>query len=82
MSRQCKEKHLCDVRPLVRYKCMLSVGRVCKCIMHVCKRLAKLSESGCNDWWKDLFCNARKKDLASCVDLFSYVKKGSEALCM
>jgi hypothetical protein len=82
MSRQCKERHLCDVRPLVRCECMLSASRVCKCFVHDCKRLAELSASGCNRRWKALCCNARKKDLASCADLLSYAEKGSEALCM
>jgi hypothetical protein len=61
---------------------MISVGRVYKFIMHDYKRLEELSASGCNGWWKDLFCNARKKDLANCAGLLSYAEKGSEALCM
>jgi hypothetical protein len=82
MSKQCKEEHLCGVRPLVRCKCMLSASRVCKCFVHEYKRLVEISASGCNRWWKDLCCNPRKKDLASCVDLLSYAEKSYEALCM
>jgi hypothetical protein len=82
MSRQCKRKHLCGVRPLVRCKCMLSASRVCTCFVHDCKRLAELSASGCDRWWKALCCNTRKKDLASYADLLSYVEKSYEALCM
>jgi hypothetical protein len=37
--------------------------------------LAVLSASHCKDLWKALCCSARKKDLASCIDLLSYVKK-------
>jgi hypothetical protein len=60
---------------------MLSASRVCTCFVHDCKRLSELSASGCNERWKDLCCNARKKDIASYVDLLSYAEKGSEAMC-
>jgi hypothetical protein len=38
-------------------------------------RLAELSASCCKELWKDLCCNARKKDLASYANLLSYAKK-------
>jgi hypothetical protein len=38
------------------------------------ERLAELSASGCSRWWKALCCNAKKEDLARCVDLLSYAK--------
>jgi hypothetical protein len=82
MSRQCKGGHLCDVRPLVKCKCMLSASRSCKFFMHECKIFAELSGCGCNRQWKALCCNARKKDLVSCTNLLSYAEKGFEALCM
>jgi hypothetical protein len=37
-------------------------------------RLAGLSESHYRKLEKDLCCNTRKKDLASCVDLLSYAQ--------
>ena len=43
--------------------------------MHDCKRLAEISASHCKELWKALCYNVRKKDLASCVDLLSNVKK-------
>jgi hypothetical protein len=61
---------------------MLSASRVCKCFVCDCKRVVELSASGCSRWWKDLCCNARNKDLASCANLMFYAKKGSEALCL
>jgi hypothetical protein len=42
--------------------------------VHYCKRLVELSEICCKELWKDLCCNVRKKDLARCTDLLSYVK--------
>jgi hypothetical protein len=50
---------------------MLSASRVCKFFVHDCKRLAKLSAGPCNILWKIEFCNTRKKDLVSCIDLLS-----------
>jgi hypothetical protein len=41
-----------------------------------CVRIARLSASTVRLLYKAKCCNARKKDLASCTDLLSYVKKG------
>jgi hypothetical protein len=47
-----------------------------------CVRLAELSASGCNRLWKALCCNARKEDLARCVDLLSSVEWDLDAMCL
>jgi hypothetical protein len=47
-----------------------------------CVRLAELSASGCNRLWKALCCNARKEDLARCIDLLSSMDWNLDSLCL
>jgi hypothetical protein len=55
---------------------MLSVGRVCKCFVHDCKRIIDLSASGYNRQWKALCCKHKEEGSSELRRSFVLCREG------